>query len=945
MKPPVVQLSVEGPRLDSPAYSGARRWLKEWGALSAFSKEIWSADVHLELPVALWTDAGKLPIEDAADEEQWVSQHEAFALLLGLDGQELRLESTGHIGAHEMCLHLKVDGTTPGNPRRVLPISWTALQTVEAFNSRSSKPQEAQLEVLGRLRAILDRAGTLLQGTRASVAFSLDDHLAQFKIRSLSRVAPVLEVDTRGRLFNVELEISTDDQSGVRLDLDDLHPDSPIISRPGREYLLLSPDVETVARAACRQRNILRRKAEALLENPTSWIPPGLDDFDKALDLSRYSDRVIGFTPFRIGRNAEVRSLGVDWYRTDRDPSVPFLRLEVTASDGRRHCLDLQTPASAQALLTQLTSRRTTNDPTPINVDGRAVHPSPELERCVREHLQTYQARVVSSAENEGAEPETPASTASGRALVAILRDPAEGSQPSAPQVLEIDEGLVPWATLERLLCPSLHLKPHQRAGVAWLWHHALSAQRAGDHPPGVLLADDMGLGKTLQIACFLALRRASTERVSLQLPSLVVCPTILLDNWLEELRRFFIESAFGRVLALHGERKRALRAPSGHLDPRRISAFDLILTNYQTLAGNQPSLLALDYDVVILDEAQNIKNPDTGCAIAARGLKKRFGICVTGTPVENRLSDLWSLFDFLRPGDPFSTFPKFKRDYDETAGSGVERIREALSYPAPTSRLLRRDKTALDLPPKTIVERRIPMTEAQMSRERIVTHVTRNKVLGILHDLQKLYQHPVLLSRAVAGTDSPTRTWKEVEEESPKIRLCLSILEEIEAKREKALVFTLWLQMQDLLAEIISRHFRLASVDIVNGDPERRRRALATIRRFSDGTGFDVLILSPLAAGTGLNIVAANHVIHYGRWWNPAKEDQATDRAHRIGQTRPVTVYYPLLHHPGDPEGGFDVKLHQLVEHKRSVARDFLRPQNDDLTLAELQLALGAGT
>jgi hypothetical protein len=136
---------------------------------------------------------------------------------------------------------------------------------------------------------------------------------------------------------------------------------------------------------------------------------------------------------------------------------------------------------------------------------------------------------------------------------------------------------------------------------------------------------------------------------------------------------------------------------------------------------------------------------------------------------------------------------------------------------------------------------------------------------------------------------------------------------------------------MQWLLKEVLQSELGLQSIQIINGAPENRVKALSHIDSFSRSPGFDVLILSPLAAGVGLNITAANHVIHYGRWWNPAKEDQATDRAYRIGQTRPVTVYYPVLHTPGRPDAGFDIKLDGLVRRKRDVARDLLDPVGDD--------------
>jgi SNF2 family DNA or RNA helicase len=340
---------------------------------------------------------------------------------------------------------------------------------------------------------------------------------------------------------------------------------------------------------------------------------------------------------------------------------------------------------------------------------------------------------------------------------------------------------------------------------------------------------------------------------------------------------------------------------------------------------------------VVVLDEAHAIKNPDTYRSRAARGLKRRFGICSTGTPVENRLSDLWGLYDFLSPGKPFSTIKNFQKDYESDLEQGIPKVRSDLRYPSTRSTLLRRTKNeVLSLPEKTAVVHRIDMTAEQVELERKVTRYGEKNggILRVLQDLQKLYQHPRLLLPEAErqGLSSETAL-----RESPKLALCMKVLREIQAAGEKVLVFTLWTAMQELLVQVIKKELGLAKVTIINGEPAQRSKAIPSIAEFGNVDGFNVMVLSPLAAGTGLTITAANHIIHYGRWWNPAKEDQATDRAYRIGQSRPVRVHYPLLNHPGDPSLGFDVKLHELVEGKRGMARDFLSPQAQDVTLHDI--------
>lgn len=234
-------------------------------------------------------------------------------------------------------------------------------------------------------------------------------------------------------------------------------------------------------------------------------------------------------------------------------------------------------------------------------------------------------------------------------------------------------------------------------------------------------------------------------------------------------------------------------------------------------------------------------------------------------------------------------------------------------------------------------------MTAFQRDQERTLTNSLTAKARGsfkILESLQKLYQHPWLLD----ADDLPrgNRSHEQAIKESPKLAECIRLLERIRERKEKVLIFTPWMRMQTLLRDVIERHFGVSGIAIINGEAKNRSQAQDRINALTNASGFEVMILSPLAAGVGLTITAANHVIHYGRWWNPAKEDQATDRVYRIGQSRPVNVYYPVLHHPGDPNGGFDVMLDKLVARKRNMARQLLEPADShDVSAGDLQ-ALG---
>ena len=351
-------------------------------------------------------------------------------------------------------------------------------------------------------------------------------------------------------------------------------------------------------------------------------------------------------------------------------------------------------------------------------------------------------------------------------------------------------------------------------------------------------------------------------------------------------------------------------------------------------------------WSVVVTDEAQAYKTPSTKISHALKSLYPRLlRIACTGTPVETRLLDVWNLFDFLQPGHLLNSATEFAKQYEAPLTSDdsmsaepvLTRLRERLHFGRPDAFIIRRDKTSLpDLPAKhehSLV--------CHLSSKQRLDHLEmlgrahaggeENHPLRLLPHLMRLTQHPALV---------PRYEHIEVAEalaQCPKLQTVLTCLRNIRVKREKALIFTRTLDMQQLLAKVIDAEFGL-HVDIINGATSRRgdtrsgnqtRRAM--VQRFRDHSGFNVIVLSPDVAGIGLTLVEANHVIHYGRWWNPAKESQATDRVYRIGQMRDVHVYYPIA---TDPEGAFetfDEKLDALIQRRRQLAQDFLAPMLEE--------------
>ncbi|WP_244238227.1 DEAD/DEAH box helicase [Corallococcus terminator] len=770
--------------------------------------------------------------------------------------------------------------------------------------------------MLARLRSLLDDASQLMGGR---IHFTPSGFLKTFEPQVVSRVGLRWESEPDAEdVVSLRSYAVLKDGAQAPLPLSSIRSGGIAGSDSRRPLLLPEGAEEVLEKVRPLQRRLVGDVAKEM-EDPTLLVPEGRD-IDSILDLSQYSQRVAGFELLR-GRQpgAGREASGLIWIDPPTDPGAFGLTIHVGQGDGSEPLrIQLRSREESMDLLTRNDAALKQAPTSALTVGGHRILPSEALGRQLRTALKLSE-QLPEGDESGVALEAGPRSKGREAAIVLELGATKEGSG-RTPQSLNP----VPWGLLRTAFCPGVTLKPHQQEGLAWLWRHAQT------HSPGVLLADDMGLGKTLQVACFLTLRLLGGGG-GLR-PQLVVCPTILLDNWRQELARFFQEHVWEKPFILHGADLSAVKRGDG-LNTEFLSRQRLILTNYETLGAYQRSLLKVDFDVVVFDEAHNLKNPDTLRSRAARALKRSFAIALTGTPVENELFDVWAVYDAIQSREPrvFGARSSFRADHSGDQGGASLRLR--LGYPSDECTLLRREKAQAlkDLPPKIYQSNAVEMTALQEEQERLIAQqAPKRGAFWSLAALQKLYQHPALLS------DSRGMSVETALRESPKTRLCLELLAKVESqghgeRSEKALVFVLSRAMQELLARLIEEKFRLDSVPIINGEPENRRTALASIDAFSKAKGFQVLLLSPLAAGAGLNIVAANHVIHYGRWWNPAKEDQATDRAHRIGQVRPVHVYYPLLHRQGRPEAGFDLRLHELVERKRSLARDFLSPDPDD--------------
>lgn len=462
-------------------------------------------------------------------------------------------------------------------------------------------------------------------------------------------------------------------------------------------------------------------------------------------------------------------------------------------------------------------------------------------------------------------------------------------------------------------------LKPHQEEGIAWLQHLYMN------HAGGCLLADDMGLGKTLQVLYFLDWHARNHEGHK---PYLIVAPVTLLENWEAEYKRFFDEPALKvhRLVASDVPRQFSQKIIDA------MQNLSLILTSYETMRNAQLNFCAVDFEVVVLDEAQKIKTPGTLVTNAAKALKCVFKIAMTGTPVENTLLDLWCIMDFCAPGllgNAKAFAAKYQsplKNVDTDLIAIGNEIHETLGL-----HFLRRVKSdvARDLPEKIEIKEQRDMPEVQ---EETYQHVVSDFVNGIqpnilltIQDIREVSEHPYLYDSTLHD-----RELTELIDTSARLQATVIFLERIKKRNEKVIIFSERREIQRLLQRLVWERYGIVA-KIVNGDTPASTKSVnnlsrqASVDAFKEKQGFNVIIMSPIAAGTGLNVTAANHVIHYSRHWNPAKEGQATDRAYRIGQTKDVYVYYPMAVSPNFQ--AFDVTLDDLLARKSNLASSTIYP------------------
>ena len=458
-------------------------------------------------------------------------------------------------------------------------------------------------------------------------------------------------------------------------------------------------------------------------------------------------------------------------------------------------------------------------------------------------------------------------------------------------------------------------LRPYQQTGVRWLL--LLSRLRLG-----ACLADDMGLGKTIQVLALLLVRRRDEGPQ----PSLLVAPASLLSNWEQEAARF---TPTLRVLIAHAS-ETALDALA-NVSSERIAGYDLVITSYGTL-HRVPWLTSTVWRLVVIDEAQAIKNPGTRQTRAVKTVKAGARIALTGTPVENRIGDLWSIFDVVNPGllGTAKAVTAFTRAMEDSLQGYAPLRRLVQPY---ILRRLKTDKTVIsDLPDKTELDAYCALSKKQAALYAQAVKQLAQELDAGVEGIKRKGLVLAYLMRFKQICNHPSHwlgdgAWLEAD--SGKLARLRELTEVISAKQEKLLLFTQFSETTGPLLAFLGGIFGRPGLVLTGATPVKERKHL--VARFQEDEQVPFFVLSLKAGGSGLNLTAAAHVVHFDRWWNPAVENQATDRAYRIGQQRNVMVHKFVC------RGTVEEKIAEMIAQKRQLAADLLDGGGGEIRLTEL--------
>jgi superfamily II DNA or RNA helicase len=793
------------------------------------------------------------------------------------------------------------------------------VELIEQFNAAPTGNVVDRLHCWAQLRPLLP------DETQASV--QVHGYLRQTRVVHASSFSLVIKKDASGVNFDPILfgEIAKDD-GGVMHEIESILPPSQqktfvekrfhrdatarsTYALDGGWYVTLSSDVRKALDIVRRVQQGPAAVRWTFARNPRAYLRAAFGDEDEAVldslfvETFEYSQRVLG--------EGLWEHPVLPWLKRPAEAWLPPEEFGLRIGE-----LNLRVPPDQLAELTRAVETARTHGLASVHFDGHEVPATAQTLSALN--------ALTGLVRPDNAETPAPSRKSVERRQAVVLVIATNNAQIEYRREFAPRESSVADNVLSGV---RTQLKPHQSEGVLWLQ----TAWRSG--VPGVLLADDMGLGKTLQALAFLSWRREELSR-GVKRPVLIVAPTALLKNWEAEASAH-LHQGLVEVLRAYGPSLRRLREQAVHeldagasvLDVSAIQRADWVLTTYETMRDYQHSFAAVRFDTIVFDEIQKIKTPGTLMTHAAKALNGDFVIGLSGTPVENRLADLWCVVDTTYPGflEDLSSFSKkYEASQDPETLVNLKTMLLASMGSAPPLMLRRMKSSHLPgLPTRHehVLPEVMPPKQAQ-AYEAVIRKAReggRESILQALHGIRSVSLHPLHPDLA-DSSDYPMM--------SARFKSAVRVLDEIADKGEKALVFLDSREMQRYLAAYLQRRYGLPELPMqINGavsGPERQAR----VTRFQiSAKGFDVMILSPRAGGVGLTLTAANHVIHLSRWWNPAVEDQCSDRIYRIGQEREVHVYYPQAVHPQFQDATFDLKLHALLEKKRRLSSELLFP------------------
>lgn len=735
-------------------------------------------------------------------------------------------------------------------------------------------------------------------------------------------------------------------------------------------------------------QKIPKSQVQDFLKTPSAFLDASLVDLDTGFSL-----RVKGATRFQFMQFGETDASGIDWFQIGCDAAESSDVIKSIVSSQEELETLREKIAAAQEQGADV-----------VTFDGKVIDISDPLK--VEKELASIEVSLkkalLPQAEDSGFPEEEP-------------NVKEERSTVSLDDVAEISDTLLKIAEESRFSDPiefSSYLRqpfPHQDEGIRWVLGLASTSQGKDPADPsriqGALLADDMGLGKTyMSLVGIGEYYNQIKDKGLTEKPVLIVAPLSLLETWEDEVAKTFPKSPFRDIVVLQSGRDLKNFKISGASPETRQSLGDqefldedairyalkigktygadrldmprrLVLVTYQTLRDYQFSMCRVDWSVIVFDEAQNIKNPNTLQTRAAKGLKAHFKLLATGTPVENSLADFWCLMDTAQPG-LLGTWGQFRDQYvrpiNNASAEDQNEVRlvvgQQLRQNVGKFMLRRLKEDNLEgLPAKRIYtgvqvdsqgswaylpEIASQMQALQLNRyNEIVENYNRDRqsgqgrglALGVLMQLRETSLHPSLADEH----ELFSKTGKEAMNilcRSAKLENIVAILETIKGRREKVIIFAMTKKLQRFLKIWLEQIFAV-KINIINGDTKAVANKQDTLTRkgiiesFEGDIGFAIIIMSPIAAGVGLTVVGANNVIHLERHWNPAKEAQATDRVYRIGQTKDVNIYLPALHHP--KLVSFDVNLDRLLQKKMTLKDAVVTPQA--VTVEEMEGLFGS--